>query len=135
MPKKNCLIALRITGETRKALKKIMKRDGEEKLSGTLRKAIDEYIEKRLPKTESSDAVETRELQMILNERAYILLCRLVEDGIITSIAEGIREAIPAYCRNKMGEYKEIEDAFKLEADMKGRRVKETSKNTFDGFL
>jgi len=70
-----------------------------------------------------------------LNERAYMLLRRLVEDGIINSIAEGIREAIPAYARNKMGEYKEIEDAFKLESDRKERRVKETRNNSFDGFL
>jgi len=135
MSKKNCLIALRITDESRKALQKIMVRNGEEKLSEILRAAINEYIEKRLPKTEIKDAVETRELQMRLNERAYKLLCRLVEEGIITDIAEGIREAIPAYCRNKMGEYKEIEDAFILEADRKGRQREKRPKNTFDGFL
>ncbi|MDP6156138.1 MAG: hypothetical protein QGH39_06725 [Candidatus Thermoplasmatota archaeon] len=135
MPKKDCLIALRITAEAQKALRKIMVNDGEEKLSETLRSALDEYIERRLPKTENKNAVETRELMLRLNERAYMLLRRLVEDGIINSIAEGIREAIPAYARNKMGEYKEIEDAFKLESDRKERRVKETRNNSFDGFL
>jgi len=58
MPKKDCLIALRITAEAQKALRKIMVNDGEEKLSETLRSALDEYIERRLPKTENKNAVK-----------------------------------------------------------------------------
>lgn len=122
MTDSNSPVALRISQRTRDALKEVMEIKGEKNVSKILRKAIDEYLRNHLPRLSIEGDGKGIEIKVNLNERGYGLLSRLKGEGIITSLDEGIRQAIPSYCRDKMSEYKELEDAFKLESAHKSRK-------------
>ena len=128
-------LALRIPEKTRDALMEVMKKKDEKNVSKILRKAIDEYLMNHLPRLDIGGSGDGIVLRIKLNERAYRLLHRLREEGIITSLDEGIRQAIPSYCRDKMSEYKELEDAFHLESSHRSRTDEVKLKdNPFDGY-
>jgi len=133
MAKKNCLVALRISSRTRDDLEELMVIKGENKLSDILRDAIDEYLINHLPKMDVDVSAKAREITVKLNERAFILLHRLIKRGIITSLGEGIREAIPPYCIRKVDEYNETEGAVLMDERVSNRTEWEPGKNIFDG--
>jgi len=115
MEKKDCLVALRIPSSTRDSLEELMVLRKETNLSAILRKALKDYVDNNLP-TNRTDAVpESREITVKLNERGYILLKKLIGLGLITTMAEGIREAIPHYCGKKMDDYTQVESVLRLQ--------------------
>ena len=135
MTEGNGPLALRIPEKTRDALMEVMKKKDEKNISKILRKAIDEYLMNHHPRLDIEGGGDGIVLRIKLNERAYRLLYRLKEEGIITSLDEGIRQAIPSYCRGKMSEYKELEDAFQLESAHRSRKEEASMKeNPFNGY-
>lgn len=124
MLKNDCLIALRIPGSTKDALEELMVLRDERNQSAFLRSVVEEYIQNNLP--EKRDALpESKEVTVKLNERAFLLLKRLISLGIITTMAEGIREAIPQYCGRKMDEYTEVESLLKAQEGQGDRHLKQ----------